>query len=54
MLVDLTDIFEIQKKLDAYIHLHHNVNYGMVFNELKLALIVELSELANDVRSFKF
>lgn len=54
MLVDLTDIFKMQVKLDNDIHNNRGVNYQTVINEIKLALLVELGELANEVRCFKF
>jgi dimeric dUTPase (all-alpha-NTP-PPase superfamily) len=54
MLIDLTDIFKMQVKLDNDIHAKHGVNYQSVIEEIKLALLVELAELANEVRSFKF
>jgi dimeric dUTPase (all-alpha-NTP-PPase superfamily) len=54
MLVDLKDIFEMQKQLDSNIHNNRNVNYQMIIEEIKLALLVELGELANEVRCFKF
>jgi dimeric dUTPase (all-alpha-NTP-PPase superfamily) len=54
MLVDLTDIFEMQIKLDRNIHQNHGVTYQIVIEEIKLALLVELGELANEVRCFKF
>jgi dimeric dUTPase (all-alpha-NTP-PPase superfamily) len=54
MKIDLTDILEAQKILDKAIQNKHNVNYKNEFEELKLALFVELGELANEVRCFKF
>lgn len=54
MLVDLTDICEMQIKLDKDIHVKHNVDYHSVINEIILALLVELGEFANEVRCFKF
>lgn len=51
---DFKDIFEEQKQLDAIIQKNHNVNYDDVQNELIVALAVELGELANEVRCFKF
>lgn len=54
VLVDLSAIKEAQKKLDETIHAKHNVSYDKVYSELKLALLVELAELANEIRSFKF
>ena len=52
--LDLLDIFKHQKELDQTIHFQHNVNYLKVVNDLKLALFVELSELANEIKCFKF
>ena len=54
MKIDLTKLFEQQKTLDQHIHSQHNVNYEKIHNELKLALVVELAETANEIRSFKF
>jgi dimeric dUTPase (all-alpha-NTP-PPase superfamily) len=54
MLIDLTDIFEKQGKLDANIHNKRKVSYSIIVDEIKLALLVELGELANEVRCFKF
>lgn len=52
--IDLSLIFNKQKELDQYIQNHHQVTYELVFNKLRLALAVELGELANEVRCFKF
>lgn len=54
MKVDLKPIFDEQRKLDKEIHEKHHVSYRTINRELKLALIVELGELANEIRSFKF
>lgn len=54
MKIDLTKIFDMQRELDKEIHTKHNVSYRTINRELKLALIVELAELANEIRSFKF
>lgn len=54
MNLDLTKVFEQQQKLDKEIHIKHGVSYKTIGEELKLALLVELSELANEIRSFKF
>ncbi|GHU29938.1 hypothetical protein FACS1894152_8260 [Bacilli bacterium] len=53
MRIDLKDIIETQRILDKSIHSNHHVSYDVVYPELKLALFVELAELANEVRSFK-
>jgi dimeric dUTPase (all-alpha-NTP-PPase superfamily) len=52
--LDLKDIIEAQQILDKVVHQRHNVTYSKIIEELKLALFVELGELANEVRSFKF
>lgn len=54
MIIDLKDIFEMQVKLDAHIHKTHNISYKETSEKLKLSLAVEVSELANEVRCFKF
>lgn len=54
MRLDLTKIFNLQRNLDKHIHSEHHVNYEKIHTELKLALIVELAETANEIRSFKF
>ena len=51
---NLEKIFINQRKLDQYIHKNHKVCYKNIIEELKLAFCVELSELANEVRCFKF
>ncbi len=50
----ITEIVDLQSKLDQSIYEKFNLNYENTFTKRKLALIVELSELANEVRSFKF
>lgn len=52
--IDLTNIFKQQIELDKHIHSNHNINYKDVHDKLKLALAVELGELANEIRCFKF
>ena len=52
--LNLTNLFVKQKELDKKIHIEHKVNYKKVVKDLKLALFVELSELANEIRCFKF
>ncbi|XQP55282.1 MAG: dUTP diphosphatase [Mycoplasmoidaceae bacterium] len=54
MKIDLTKVFDKQRQLDKEIHAKHNVSYRTINRELKLALLVELGELANEIRSFKF
>lgn len=54
MKINLVKVFDEQRFLDKHIHQIHNVSYQTIGYELKLALIVELAELANEIRSFKF
>jgi dimeric dUTPase (all-alpha-NTP-PPase superfamily) len=51
---NLQDIFVMQKQLDEEIFTRYSKTYGDTFAQRKLALIVELAELANEVRSFKY
>lgn len=44
----------MQKQLDAYIENEHGLMKEDVFREKYLALLVELGELANETRCFKF
>ena len=48
----LHQLFEMQRALDTYIQKNHQTND--TFTERGLALLVELSELANETRCFKF
>ncbi len=54
MKIDLSKIFEMQAALDKTIHTNHNVTYEQIFNKLKFALLVEICELANEIRFFKY
>lgn len=47
------ELFKMQSELDSFIEKTQNVTKD-VFNEKGLALIVELAELANETRCFKF
>lgn len=51
---DLTDLQETQIRLDRYIHDKKNVNYINTYHQRCLALIVELNELANNTKCFKY
>lgn len=53
-MLDLERIVELQRELDNSIHEIRQVSYDTTFEHRKLALLVELGELANEVRSFKF
>jgi len=52
--VEWTKLFAMQKKLDDYIEENNELEKEDLFNKKILALIVELGELANETRSFKF
>ncbi|MGJ9457160.1 dUTP diphosphatase [Oceanobacillus sp. CF4.6] len=47
-------LFTMQKQLDTYIENNHDLSKTDVFQEKYLALLVELGELANETRCFKF
>lgn len=49
----LNTLFTMQKSLDTYIQTEKKINHD-VFLEKGLALLVELAELANETRCFKF
>ncbi|WP_033159741.1 dUTP diphosphatase [Mycoplasmoides alvi] len=54
MIWNLKKLFIIQKKLDEQILSKFKLSYSQTFLKRKLALLVELSELANEIRFFKF
>lgn len=54
MKINLSLLFKEQKKLDEFIHKKHKLTYKQIFMETKLALFVELGELANEIKCFKF
>lgn len=51
--MELAGLFDMQKQLDTYIEQNNGVERD-VFREKVLALTVELAELANETRCFKF
>lgn len=52
--ISLLPLFEEQKKLDARIHQEHHTNYQETMEKRIMALVVELGELANETRAFKY
>lgn len=52
--IDLAILYAAQKKLDALINSKHHLTYSETLEERKLAFLVELSELANATRTFKY
>ncbi|GLC88336.1 dUTP diphosphatase [Lysinibacillus piscis] len=51
--MNLQQLFRMQRELDAFIEQTQNIQQD-VFKEKGLALMVELAELANETRCFKF
>src|SRR5690625_5205965 len=47
-------LFKMQQKLDTYIVDNHKLHDENLFDKKMLALLVELGELANETRCFKF
>lgn len=47
-------LFEMQEQLDTHIEKQHGLESADLFDKKILALLVELGELANERRSFKF
>lgn len=54
MKININRILELQKQLDNNIHTKHNINPKEVFEKRRLALIVEICEMINVNRCFKF
>lgn len=48
------ELFSMQKSLDLYIKENNKLNDKELFSHKYLALLVELGELANETRCFKF
>lgn len=51
--MNIQKLFVMQRELDAFIERTQNIDFD-VFREKTLALLVELGELANETRCFKF
>lgn len=55
MTIKINELFLLQKNLDILVCANHKIEDPMsVFVERKLALAVEISELANEVKCFKY
>lgn len=52
--MDWQQLYSMQEKLDSYINDNHHLEGKDLFNERYLALLVEVGELANETRCFKF
>lgn len=53
-LMELKELFEMQRKLDAHIIKEKGLEGQNLFNNTMLALHVEIGEMANEWRGFKF
>lgn len=53
-MINLTDLFQAQAKLDAHIQQQHQVSYAQTREKRILALLVELGEMINETKCFKF
>lgn len=53
-MMNLEKLFEMQKALDGHIEQKHGLKDEDLFGRKILALLVELGELANETRCFKF
>lgn len=54
MEINLEELYQLQAGLDADIAQKHGVTYESTHSKRLLALIVELGELANETRCFKY
>lgn len=52
--MNLEKLFNLQKELDSRILKEHNLNGEILFSQKALALQVEVGELANETRCFKY
>ncbi|WP_141431985.1 dUTP diphosphatase [Bacillus sp. 03113] len=52
--MNVEKLFSMQKALDQHIEKKHNLQEENLFNRKVLALLVEIGELANETRCFKF
>jgi dimeric dUTPase (all-alpha-NTP-PPase superfamily) len=52
--MQLQKLFQMQKALDSYIEGKHQLQDEDLFDRKVLALLVEIGELANETRCFKF
>lgn len=52
--INLTPLYEEQKKLDLLIAKNHNITYAKTRKDRLLSLLVEICEFANETRCFKY
>ena len=53
-MINIKELYSLQASLDAEIAENHHVTYESTFERRLLALIVEIGELANETRCFKY
>lgn len=53
-MINLEKLYFYQKQLDDEIAIKHNVSYETTFEKRLLSLLVEIGELANETRCFKY
>lgn len=53
-MMNLHKLYEMQKGLDSHIEEKHGLQHENLFDRKVLALLVEIGELANETRCFKF
>ena len=53
-MINIKELYSLQASLDQEIALNHHVTYESTFERRLLALIVEIGELANETRCFKY
>lgn len=53
-MINIEELYELQAKLDEEIAINHQVTYESTHSRRLLALIIELGELANETRCFKY
>jgi dimeric dUTPase (all-alpha-NTP-PPase superfamily) len=54
MIIQLKDLFTEQAKLDGHIQAQHQVTYATTREKRILALLVEIGEMINETKTFKF
>ncbi len=53
-MINLKELYNLQAELDKDIAIKHEVNYETTHKKRLLALIIEIGELANETRCFKY
>ncbi|HOH68301.1 MAG TPA: dUTP diphosphatase, partial [Bacilli bacterium] len=53
-MIELKELYRLQGELDARIASNHKTSYEKTTDDRLMALIVEIGELANETRCFKY